>query len=93
VRIIMSDRRKFEDSEVAVPAAQPEFAARHFSVQELAEAWNLSSDTVRALFDSEPGVMVIDPVNGRKFSKRRYRTLRIPEAVAARVHARLSKSA
>lgn len=91
--LTMSGRRQFENESAAVPAARPEFAARHFSVKELAEAWNLSADTVRALFDGEPGVMVIDPVNGRKFSKRRYRTLRIPEAVAARVHARLSKSA
>jgi hypothetical protein len=77
----------------AAATAAPEFAQRHYSVLELAEAWNLGAKTVRALFEHEPGVLVIDPSNGRKFSKRRYRTLRIPEPVAARVHARLSKSA
>lgn len=89
----MSGRRQFEDSEIAVPGAPPEFAQRHYSVIELAQLWQLSPDTLRGIFEREPGVVVIEPVNGGKYSKRRYRTLRIPEAVAARVHARLSKSA
>jgi len=74
-------------------SAAPEFAVRHYSVKELAEMWNLSEATARALFEREPGVVCIEPVNGRKFSRRRYRTLRIPEPVAARVYARLSKTA
>ncbi len=89
----MIRRTQFENEVEAIPPAPPEFAARHFSVIELAHAWNLSVKTVRALFENEPGVLVIDPLNGHKFSRRRYRTLRIPQTVAERVHARLSKSA
>jgi hypothetical protein len=65
-------------------------AERHYSVQELAVRWNLSSDTVRKLFENEPGVLVIGNEE-RKYSRRRYITLRIPESVAARVHRRLSR--
>ena len=91
----MSGRRQFETEDAVVPAAAPpEFAERHRSVKYYAEAWDLSVDTVRALFENEPDLMVINSVNGSKFSKRRYRTFRIPDHVAARVHARLkSKSA
>ena len=61
----------------------------HFSVAHVAERWGLSADTVRRLFEREQGVLVIEPPRGR-FSRRRYRTLRIPESVAERVHHRLS---
>ena len=63
---------------------------RHYSVVELAELWNLSPDTIRKLFENEPGVLVLGE-NSTKLGKRRYTTLRIPESVAARVHRRLSK--
>jgi hypothetical protein len=71
----------------SVPEMQPETGAmeQHFSVAEVAERWNLSEDTVRRLFENEPGVLVIEPPRGR-FSRRRYRTLRIPESVMERVH-------
>jgi hypothetical protein len=72
----------------------PEFAVRHYSVKELVAMWKLSENTVRALFEHEPGVLCIEAAAAaRKFSRRRYRTLRIPEPVAARVYARLSKTA
>lgn len=58
---------------------------RHFSVAQIAEAWGLSEDTARRLFEREPGVLVIEPPAGR-YSRRRYRTLRIPESVIERVH-------
>jgi hypothetical protein len=61
---------------------------RHYTPQELADTWGLAPDTIRELFESEPGVMVIDR-NGTR-NKRRYRTFRIPESVAARVHRRYS---
>lgn len=86
----MNQRAQIESE---VPSATPDFAVRHYSVAELAETWGLSVQTIRALFEKEPGVLVIDPSNGRKYSKRRYRTMRIPQPVAERVHARLSKSA
>jgi len=62
---------------------------RHYTVEEIAEAWKLSRDKVRRLFENEPDVLVLE--NRSSFSKRRYRTLRIPEPVAARVYRRLLK--
>jgi hypothetical protein len=58
---------------------------RHFSVAQIAERWALSEDTVRRLFENEPGVLVIEPPR-RRYTRRRYRTLRIPESVVERVH-------
>ena len=63
---------------------------RHYSVRELGTRWNLSPDTVRKLFENEPGVLVIGN-ESRKYSRRRYITLRIPESVAERVHRRLTR--
>jgi hypothetical protein len=63
-------------------------AERHFSPSELAELWALSSDTIRRLFQDEPGVVTIGERGSRR--KRRYVTLRIPQSVAASVHRRLS---
>jgi len=58
---------------------------RHYAPEEIADLWSLSADTVRRLFEREPGVMVIE-----RTKKRRYRTLRIPESVALRVHRRMT---
>jgi hypothetical protein len=61
---------------------------RHFSVEELAELWGMSDDFVRRLFLNEPDVVVFcHPRPGRRV----YRTLRIPESVAARVHRRMQE--
>jgi len=60
---------------------------RHYSVQELAEIWKLSEDTIRRLFREEPGVMKINALQGKR--KRRYVVLRLPESVVMRVHERL----
>ena len=54
---------------------------RHYSVAELAQQWNLSRDTIRRMFENEPGVVVF---KRPKRNKRIYRTLRIPESVAKR---------
>lgn len=61
---------------------------RHYSPAELADLWGLSTDTIRKLFENEPGVIAIGDRNPRR--KRRYITLRIPESVVARVHRRIS---
>jgi hypothetical protein len=61
---------------------------KHFTPQELATTWGLSVDTIREIFTGEPGVLVINRPETRH--KRRYRTFRVPESVAARVHNRLS---
>jgi hypothetical protein len=68
------------------------YTERHYCVAEIAEAWVLSTHVVRDLFANEPGVIAIgeDKSTGRK---RRYVTLRIPESVVARVHARLQGGA
>ena len=59
---------------------------RHYAPEEVGEAWGLSADTVRRIFDGEPGVLVIE--NRRAGSKRRYRTLRIPASVVDLVYRR-----
>jgi hypothetical protein len=61
---------------------------RHFSIEELVELWGVSYDFVRRLFLKEPGVVVFaNPRPGRRV----YRTIRIPESVALRVHRRMQK--
>jgi hypothetical protein len=60
---------------------------RHYSPADLGELWNLSADTVRRMFENEPGVLVFE--NPERSSWRRCRTLRIPESVASRVYQRI----
>jgi hypothetical protein len=62
---------------------------RHFSPDELGQIWGLSADTLRRVFEREPGVLVIEGTK-HNTARRRYRTLRIPESVAMRVHRRLT---
>lgn len=82
------DALQFEQQRDAV--TRPQFAQRHYSVGEIAQMWNISDDSVRRLFEREPGVI---PLGNEKSSwrKRRYITLRIPEEVAERVHRRLRR--
>lgn len=69
--------------------SMPESVAEpHYTPESLAEKWSLSTDTVRRLFEKEPGVLVIERQRNR--AARRYRTLRIPESVAIRVHRRMT---
>ena len=60
----------------------------HFTVQELAALWGLGVDKIRELFENEPDVIKLR--NPPRKGKRAYVTLRIPEAVAARVQRRNS---
>jgi hypothetical protein len=62
-------------------------AERHYSVLELAELWNLSENTIRRMFENEPGVL--KGGSREEPFTRRYTTLRIPETVALRVHQQL----
>jgi hypothetical protein len=58
-----------------------------YTTAELAERWKLSVDTIRSLFEREPGVMIVQrPRRGVRL----YRTLRIPESAAARVYNRFT---
>jgi hypothetical protein len=64
---------------------------QHYTVSELAKRWHLSPNTVRRLVADEPGVIKITV--GALLRNRRKRhlvSLRIPERVALRVHARLT---
>lgn len=74
--------------EVQIPQQNDGPVERHYAVDEVAEMWHLSPDKVRALFEHEPGVLVIGDSFPRH--KRRYRTLRIPQTVLNRVHSRLA---
>jgi hypothetical protein len=60
---------------------------RHYSVDELCAFWRISDDFVRRLFLHEPGVVVFFH---HRPGRRVYRTLRIPESGAQRVHARMT---
>ena len=61
---------------------------RCYSPEQIAELLAMSPDTVRRIFENEPGVLVFE--RPRVYGKRRYRTLRIPESVASRVYHRLA---
>ena len=73
---------------VEVPGQESRMCERHFSPAQLAEQWSLSEDTVRRIFEREPGVLIFE--NPERISSRRRRTIRIPESVAERVYRRLS---
>lgn len=62
---------------------------KHYSVNEVAKSWGLSGNTIRRIFENEPGVIEWGTAESR-FS-RGYRTLRIPESVMLRVHRSLQK--
>jgi len=65
---------------------------QHYTVSELAKRWHLSPNTVRRLVADEPGVIkiTVGPLL-RNRRKRHLVSLRIPERVALRVHAKLSE--
>jgi transcriptional regulator GlxA family with amidase domain len=66
----------------AISSVKKAEAERHYTVTEIAELWRVSTDTVRRLFEDEPGVIVIFKF---KPGTRPYRTLRIPQSVVDRV--------
>jgi hypothetical protein len=61
---------------------------RHYTPQELADLWGVSVQTIREIFKDEEGVLKLGSDGTR--TRRAYKTLRIPESVAERVHTRLS---
>jgi len=60
---------------------------KHFTIPEIAELWQLSTDKVREIFRDVPGVIKIGSPERRH--KRGYITLRVPESVVQKVHAQL----
>ena len=57
---------------------------KHFSVQEVAEMWNVSRQTATRMFEGQPGVLSFGS-SETKFG-RKHVTLRVPASVVARVH-------
>jgi len=84
-----SDASQFrENSQTTENPSGTMAGERHYTVSEISERWNLSTDAVRRLFQKEPGVLILGSRFGQR--KRRYTTLRIPESVLERVHNRLT---
>jgi hypothetical protein len=67
---------------------------KHYTPGELGELWHLAPSKIRELFTEEPGVIRIGEPSRRERRqlKRSYFTLRIPESVVERIHARLTSS-
>jgi hypothetical protein len=49
----------------SAPGVSP-FIERHYSASELAALWNLSLDTIRRIFENEPGVLVLGDERGNR---------------------------
>ncbi|MBL8214682.1 MAG: helix-turn-helix domain-containing protein [Bryobacterales bacterium] len=60
---------------------------KHYTVEEVADRLNVSRETARRMFWTEPGV--IKWSRQRSKYRRSYTTLRIPESVFIRVYRRL----
>jgi hypothetical protein len=71
------------------PMEAPAPAERHYAPSEVAELWHLNVETIRRMFQDEPGVVVIQ--GPPKKGKRPYKTIRIPQSVLERVHRRLQR--
>ena len=69
---------------------QPTINEKHFKVEDVADQWNMSTDTVRRLFLNEPGVIRYS--RPRSKYKRRYTTIFIPQSVLNRVYSRMMVS-
>lgn len=66
---------------------------KHYSPTEISALWGFAPSRVRELFADEPGVLKLGEPSRREGKRlvRSYFTLRIPESVVLRVHARLSE--
>lgn len=64
---------------------------KHFTIDEIAEAWGFSGETVRRIFRNEPGVLLLGEGSRRVGGKlrRRYFVMRVPQTVLDRVWSRL----
>ena len=66
------------------PPAPSSALEKHYSLEEVAEAWGISVRSARRIFRDVPGVS--DVCSRRVLTSRPYTILRIPASVAARVH-------
>jgi len=58
-----------------------------YTVKELAYLWNVSDESIRRLFEEEPGVLIFKI---QRSGRRVYRNIRIPGKVAQRVQHRMT---
>ena len=63
----------------------------HYSIPEIAQKWGFGVDKTRELFKDEPGVLMAG--NPERRFCRAYYSMRVPERVMRRVHARLRSKA
>jgi hypothetical protein len=85
----MSGLATSNGSQYPPPVETPAAAERHYTPSDVADLWRFNVETIRRLFQNEPGVMVLrGPI--RK-GKRPYKTIRIPHSVLERVRARLQR--
>lgn len=56
-----------------------------YSVKELAFVWNVSPESIRRMFEEEPGVLIFKI---QRTGRRTYRNIRIPGRIALRVQNR-----
>jgi hypothetical protein len=56
-----------------------------YTVKELAFVWNVSPESIRRMFEEEPGVLIFKI---QRTGKRTYRNIRIPGKVAQRIQNR-----
>ena len=79
---------RLQPADLESSSINKEVVEKHYTPDELAESWGVSTETIRSIFREEPGVLKIGKTGGR--FRRGYVTLRIPGEVAERVHRRLS---
>ena len=72
-----------------ISTIQPE-SEPHYTPKQLAKLWGVSVQTIIRLFENEPGVLILGSAIESRFT-RKYRTMRIPASVAARVHERFTQ--
>jgi hypothetical protein len=66
------------------PPAPSSAMEKHFTLEQIAEAWGISVRNARRIFRDVPGVA--DLTVHRSLTTRSYQVLRVPASVAARVH-------
>ena len=64
----------------------PNAMEKHYTLEEIAEAWGISVRSARRIFRDVPGVANLT-AHRKSLTSRSYKVLRIPASVAARVHA------
>ena len=84
----LCSRMKARNLGLDVGTIEPKWTERHYTVDELAEMWDLSKDTITRMFENESGVFDAsrNPHGRKDGRKRRHRKLMLPESVVIRVY-------